>query len=264
MYKIGIFSKINHITTTTLRHYDEIGLLIPEYVDNLTGYRYYSSSQLPKLHKILNLKEMGLSLMEIKGVLDNDDNIKEYLLLRKAELQDDKNNIAAKLLQIENYLNGDNEQINPIIKPLPEVIIASMRITVPRYDIYFDIVPRMEKEMKKSGAICAKPKYVFNIYPDEEYKETNISVDVCEAVIDFCQDTELVKYKKLNTVDKAICVLHKGSYHTLRATYILTYQWIDKNGYKAVGLPRESYIDGIWNKENEDDWLTEIQVPIFK
>jgi DNA-binding transcriptional MerR regulator len=51
MYKIGLFSKINKITVKTLRHYDEIGLLKPAHIDIETGYRYYSSEQLPKINK---------------------------------------------------------------------------------------------------------------------------------------------------------------------------------------------------------------------
>ena len=36
------------------------------------------------------------------------------------------------------------------------------------------------------------------------------------------------------------------------------------NGYEIVGAIRESYIDGVWNKGDESEWLTEIQVPIRK
>ncbi len=41
-------------------------------------------------------------------------------------------------------------------------------------------------------------------------------------------------------------------------------KWVEQNGYTPSGLPRESYIDGIWNKESEADWLTELQIPITK
>lgn len=42
--------------------------------------------------------------------------------------------------------------------------------------------------------------------------------------------------------------------------YIMKYA--EDNGYKVAGLARECYIDGIWNKESVEDWLTEIQLPI--
>ena len=40
--------------------------------------------------------------------------------------------------------------------------------------------------------------------------------------------------------------------------------WVEKNDYKISESPRESYIDGIWNKEDPKEWLTEIQIPIVK
>lgn len=71
MYKIGVFSKMNRITIKTLRHYDEIGLLKPCYVEEQSGYRFYSAEQLPRLHQILMLKEIGLSLQEIRIAIES-------------------------------------------------------------------------------------------------------------------------------------------------------------------------------------------------
>ena len=63
--KIGEFSRLCRVTVRTLRHYEEIGLLVPEIVDMETGYRYYSVHQMQKMNAIRNLKEMGFSLKEI-------------------------------------------------------------------------------------------------------------------------------------------------------------------------------------------------------
>lgn len=62
MFKIGDFAKLNKVTVKTLRHYDSLGLLQPENVDTFTGYRYYSASQMPRLNRILVLKDIGFSL----------------------------------------------------------------------------------------------------------------------------------------------------------------------------------------------------------
>lgn len=39
-------------------------------------------------------------------------------------------------------------------------------------------------------------------------------------------------------------------------------KYAEEKGYVVSGLSRECYIDGIWNKESEEDWLTEIQLPV--
>lgn len=61
MLKIGEFSKVAQVSVKTLRYYDELGLLRPEWVDRYTGYRYYSLQQLPRLNRILALRELGVS-----------------------------------------------------------------------------------------------------------------------------------------------------------------------------------------------------------
>jgi effector-binding domain-containing protein len=61
-----------------------------------------------------------------------------------------------------------------------------------------------------------------------------------------------------------VSVLHRGAYDNLGEAYAYAMQWVEQNGYQIIDNVRESYIDGIWNKENVDDWLTEIQVPVRK
>ena len=65
MLKIGEFSQLSQVTVKTLHHYDEIGLLKPAHIDRFTNYRYYTVEQLPRIHRIMALKELGLSLEQI-------------------------------------------------------------------------------------------------------------------------------------------------------------------------------------------------------
>ena len=88
MLKIGEFSVLSQISIHMLRQYDEIGLLIPEHVDDFTGYRYYSECQLPIANKIQALKSMGLGLALIKEILakyTSNDQLKDYLELHTVE-----------------------------------------------------------------------------------------------------------------------------------------------------------------------------------
>ena len=61
---------------------------------------------------------------------------------------------------------------------------------------------------------------------------------------------------------KVLSTYHKGSYANIGEAYSFLMNYAEQNGYAVADLPRECYIDGIWNKESEDDWLTEIQLPI--
>ena len=66
MYKIGDFSSMSKTTIKTLRYYEKEGLLMPVYIEQNTGYRYYESSQLIDISKIISLRQIGLSIKEIK------------------------------------------------------------------------------------------------------------------------------------------------------------------------------------------------------
>lgn len=270
MYKIGVFSKMNKITVKTLRHYDELGLFKPAYVDEMTGYRYYSSSQLPQLYKILTLKNLGFSLSEISNALvdeGNTDNMIDYLEKKKDHILRIIEEEEIKLSQLQTYLKtlkqeGMSMKYNIILKELPEVIVASMRTIIPDYDAYYKIYPEMGKYMEKQKVECRVPEYCFTIYHDGEYKDSDIDVEICEAVTDYGIDSDKIKFKNIDKVDTAACVLHKGPYSSIGMAYGAVMKWIEDNDYEVSGLPRESYIDGVWNKENPEEWLTEIQVPI--
>lgn len=267
MYRIGMFSKMNKVTVKALRYYDEIGLLKPAHIDDLSGYRYYTSEQLPVLYQLLALKQMGFSMEEIAKVQKGLP-VEKLLYTRKQQLLQSLAENTMKLAQVEHYLNSEKEgfymKYNVVIKDLPEVIVASMRKIVESYEDFFRIVPPMGKEMGRLGCVCALPEYCFNIYHDGEYKEENIDVEVCEAVVEARQESDMVKFRKIDYVPQAACVLHKGPYSTLRSAYGAVMKWMEDNGYEPADNPRESYIDGIWNKDSEEDWLTEIQFPVRK
>ena len=61
-----------------------------------------------------------------------------------------------------------------------------------------------------------------------------------------------------------VCIYHKGSYENLRDSYNVIIKYIEDNGYEIIDNPRECYIDGCWNKESEDDYLTKIEFPVKK
>lgn len=90
MFRIGDFSRLTRVSVKMLRHYDEIGLLLPIYVDPATSYRYYAADQLPLLNRIIALKDLGFSLDQI-GLLLNDhvslDEMRGMLKLRRAAVE---------------------------------------------------------------------------------------------------------------------------------------------------------------------------------
>lgn len=256
---------MNYVTVKTLHHYDEIGLLKPYKTDPETGYRYYSLGQSYEIHRINALKSMGFTLEDIKSVLEGD--IKTgYLLKKKSELLNEISEITKKLAQVEYYLSESEERLcksyEVLVKEIPEVIVASKRTILASHADLLHVMPEMGETMAALGCVCALPEYCFNIYHDGEYKEKDVDVEICEAVTKLLPDASGLSFKTMPKIEKAACLFHKGSYDKLPEAYLALTSWIENNGFEYGGLPRESYIDGIWNKENAGDWLTEIQIPI--
>src|SRR5262249_55542504 len=90
MFRIGEISKIAQVPGSLLRYYDQIGLLKPAHIDQWTGYRYYSAKQLQRLHRILALKELGLTLEQITWLVEEEVSaaeIRGMLTLKKAQVE---------------------------------------------------------------------------------------------------------------------------------------------------------------------------------
>ena len=268
--KIGEFSKLNQVSVKTLRHYEEVGLLIPYETDEWTGYRYYDVAQLKTMNDIIYLKKLGFSLEEIKDMFD--DGItkptaemiesKMKSCLAKQKLLEWRHN---ELDSLRRQLKKEKQMENITIKTLPAIIVASHRRIINSYQELFELCPNIiGPEMERLGCVCAEPGYCFTMDHNKEYTETDIDIEYCEAVTEKKKDSELIKFKEVAAVPTAVCFKHFGCYEKLPESWAKLYSYLEENGYKIIDSPRFCYIDGIWNKDNEEEWLTEIQVPVEK
>ena len=263
LYKIGMFANMNRVTIKTLRCYDEQKLLVPVYVDEESGYRYYAAGQMAQLHRIIALKNLGFSIDDIRKIMDGAEE-KTFLLEKKHEILKEIAVLTNKLSQVESYLARESMNLSApvLIKEIPEVIVCTMKRRIKSYDALFELMPQMGAQMEILDCQCAQPEYCFTHYLEPEYKEEDILVEICEAVTEKKQDSGELAFKVCPKVPIVACIFHKGSYNTLHESYAMLLQYIEENGYEICGNVRESYIDGVWNKESENDWLTEIQIPV--
>jgi len=264
MFRIGAFSKMSKTTIKALRYYDEVGLLKPEETDKFISYRFYTTDQLVKLHQIQAFRQVGLSIDEIKLILSGHD-AASILQKRKTELISELTERRGQLSRLEFILQGDEGLMNyaATMKDLPGCVVYVKKMTVPSYDAYFALIPAIGEQIGKQypELKCASPEYCFIAYLDGEHKERDLNIEFCEAVDKMYPDFDDISFREMEPVT-VVSVLHKGSYAGLSQAYAYAFKWIEENGYTAIDSPRESYIDGIWNKEKEEDWLTELQVPI--
>lgn len=264
MYKIGDFSSMSKTTIKALRYYEKEGLLKPVYIDQNTGYRYYETSQLVEISKIISLRQIGLSIKDIKNILNGCD-MKSILNKRKKEIKENLTIYTTQLSKI-NYLLEENNMKNEIfIKEIPSYIIYYSDGIISDFSKIPEFVLQAGAECAKANPNlkCITPNYCYVSYLDGEYKEKDIKIRYAEAVEEFGEETNQIKFMKTTPVT-AVCIYHKGSYENLRQSYNIILKYIEDNGYEIIDNVRECYIDGCWNKDNSDDYLTEIEFPVRK
>jgi DNA-binding transcriptional MerR regulator len=273
MFRIGEFARICQVTPKTLRYYDEIGLLEPDRIDPFTGYRYYAICQLPRLNRILALKDLGLSLEEITLILNDDispDEIRGMLKLKAAQLE-------AHIAEAQDRLVSVRARLRMIEKehemPQQEVVFKS--VPAQRYLSFRAIAQNIPLQFKKMGETLEKHRLpwlskdrVMALYygPSDEN-----GIDMAVGVIapdDFdrsipVEDGLTMTVTELPAVEKIASLIHKGSYARLGETYQAFWHWIEANGYRIVDPCREIYLN---NPDDvpEEEWLTEIQYQLEK
>src|SRR5262249_11828576 len=141
VFGIGAFARVAQVSVRTLHHYDDIGLLRPAQVDPQTGYRWYRADQLPRLNRILALRDLGLPLAEVRRVVDDEvslDELRGMLRLRQAEARDrvaaERERLArveARLRQME--VEGRIGEYDIVVKPLEPQHVALVDTTAPSF-----------------------------------------------------------------------------------------------------------------------------------
>ncbi|HQV68705.1 MAG TPA: MerR family transcriptional regulator [Thermoflexales bacterium] len=267
MFRIGDFAKLTRVPVKTLRFYDEIGLLHPAQVDRFTDYRYYSAEQLPRLNRILALKDLGVSLEQIKSVVDgalSAENLRGMLILRREQLCQEMQDAAQQLMRVEARIQqiemeGNMNTPEVVVKNVEAMWVASAGTVVadysnlgPVFDHLFEVVcDHVRRVSRQTGPGIA-------LYRDDGSMK-NVPVEALAPIAKPIPPTEDVKVYQLEGATMA-STLHHGQFHNIGTTYDALMKWVEANGYYAAGYPREVYLS--MDKDKPETWITEIQFPI--
>ncbi|MDP4094847.1 MAG: MerR family transcriptional regulator [Bacillota bacterium] len=270
MFKIGDFSKLTQVSVRMLRYYDELGLLKPSRVDRFTGYRFYSAAQIPRLNRIVALRDMGFLAAEIAMIMEENTNGAQligYLEGKKLEINSTiafENNklerIEKTIKSIETESVFMNYEIS--VKSVPSYKVASVRERIPVYAMEGILWEKLGKLASEYGIKCMPP--CFAIYHDGEYKESNVDVEVVMCVDELQKSRNDITFREIEAVPLMASILVTGKYENITNGYNTLANWIEENGYEVTGLARQITHKGPWNESNPDNYLTEVQIPVTK
>jgi effector-binding domain-containing protein len=272
MIRIGDFSKLSRVSIKTLRYYDEMDLLKPAYVDDSSGYRFYEYHQLPRLYRILALKDLGFPLEEIGQLLTGGlhaGQVRGMLMLRQADIRQKVKDETERLGQVEVWLRHIEQEdsmskYDVVVKEVKAVRVASIRGTVPTPPDQGRLWNELEGNLKAQH-IRLGDEPCLTLYYDEEYKERDWDLEVCEPIPAETSVTGDVRVWVLPGVERMACTVHHGPFITISEAYNAIGKWIDASGYRIIGPCREVYLhtarDG---SQSDPDTVTEIQFPVEK
>lgn len=273
MFKIGDFSRLSRVSIRTLRYYDRVGLLKPAYVDPFSDYRYYTADQLATLNLILALKDLGLSLDQIRDLLAESvppEQLQGMLRLKRAELtaqiaeeQQRLARIEARLRHIEQRPAPDLAAINAIVlKSIPDQAAALLRTTIDAYPEVSRLFDQLFGTLAERHIIPAGPP--MTLYHQPEYRDHEIDIEIAVPVADSTITLEgdtLVRSGIVPGVESAACLVHQGSYESVGSAYAALMRWLEINRYEIDGHIREVYLhDSVRDAMSVP--IVEIQVPV--
>jgi DNA-binding transcriptional MerR regulator len=277
MFKIGEFSKLVQIPAPTLRYYDQMGLLKPVEVDQFTGYRYYSASQLPRLHRILALKALGFSLEQISEVLNEGltvEQMRGMLRLRHAQIHQALDDMKGQLGEVEARLQQIEREdeistYDIILKQVEPLLVASVRAILPDHsavgalfpEVYEAIGPHVREAL---GPNPGESGQTLVLWYDTEFKEQE--VDGAAAFILRCRVPEQgrMRVHELPACTMA-STIHHGSYNTIGQAHEAILRWVEANRFQIVGPDREIYLyNAVPIRLDDSSYVTELQYPVEK
>jgi DNA-binding transcriptional MerR regulator len=256
MIKIGDFSRLAQVSVRTLRLYDEMGLLKPAHIDRFSDYRYYNIEQLPRLNRILVLKDLGFSLEQIARMLKDNvplDQMKGMLVMKQAEAEREVAEaqarlarVAARLQQIEN--EGKAPAYDVMLKQVEPMTIASIRQIVPSVE---DFGPHCIEQYRElydwlDDHDIAFTGHEIALYHNTEYTEVDIDYEAATPIKP--QDarnstpSSMVVIRDLPAVPLMASIVHHGCFRDVTRVIQGLFTWMALNRYTVAGPLREIHL----------------------
>jgi DNA-binding transcriptional MerR regulator/effector-binding domain-containing protein len=280
MFKIGEFSQLGQVSPRMLRHYDKLGLLVPKHNDAWTGYRYYTIDQLAQLHRIIALKDLGLTLAQIGELLAGEetlpaDQLRGMLRLKQNELRRELaegmwrlQSVQARLQELEAAEQPSPYEI--VVKTMAPQPAATIRMVVPHVtEMSFycqHLFAQLYAELGRRGIRPVQPEIV--LYHSREYRETDLPVEAALGVDAAhwapAEPDSPLGFRQLPGHEMVASLIYEGPYANLTAAVLALLGWIGRQGHTVAGPLREIHLSGPahGNEADEGEPVTELLVPI--
>jgi len=271
MFTVGDFARLAQVSKRLLRYYDDIDLFKPCHIDQSSGYRLYSVEQMADLNRILALKDLGLSLDQIRGVLSDcitTDELTGMLLLKKAEIEQQLLAELRRVRTIENRIHAiradeANEPLNVVLKEVPAQTAVSVRCVVDDFEAAVDVID----EIKMRIPSRVRDGRFYCICHGDHHAETDLDMEFGVLTSRPPKGNALMLPSGLALVPRELAganvmatTIVTGGLQTIHRGYAAM-RWLGEHSYRMAGTPREIVLQPARNPSG-DGLVTEIQFPV--
>lgn len=267
-FRIGEFARLAQVTKDTLFHYERMGVLVPDFIDDTNGYRYYSAPQFFHLEMIKALRESGLSLEEIRD-FKNHYNPERYLRIMTRQrdvlekqirhMEQLRNTLDSSIRMTEDTLNEELD--------LPKLIEEEKQylITLLTEDIDEDITPEHDtRDVSNLILYCAKNDIeilqpVGSVIPAGELaRENPVPGTLCFPLKAPVTDVNMA----VKPAGTYLVLFHKDLYGGREEAWRTLFAYIREHGLRVSGNGYEFEVCGYLNVETPEEFIIRYSVQV--
>lgn len=263
---IGDFSRATHLTVKTLRHYQEAGLLEPAQIDPQTGYRRYTTEQIPVAQVIRRFRDLDMPLNSIRAVLaaPDVDTRNEFIAAHLKSLEADLTRTQSAVASLRSLLQAPSPVANIGSQKVEQTTAAAIREIVRTEDALSWLsgaVGELSATLIAQGVEPTGP--AGGMFSNDLFFDARGEATVFIP----CRDTVRAVGRIAPIVVPAVelaTIVHEGSHANVDLAYGALATYVTQHAVGIEAPLRETYLVGPQNTPDTSAWRTEIGWPIFR
>jgi DNA-binding transcriptional MerR regulator len=260
---IGEFAQVTHLSVRTLRRYHERALLEPAVVDPDSGYRYYTSEQIPAAQVICRLRELGMPLRLVREMLaaPDPDARASLVTAHLGRLESELDRTRMAVTSLRRLLQPEPGRLVVELRSVPPATVAAIGEAVDQAQVlgWYDAAMAELDTVLARRRVTGPPG---GRYANELFTEGRGDVLVYRPAAD-PPVVGRVRPVILPAVDLALTV-HSGPHDDIDVTYGRLGAYVTDHALAIDGPVHETYLTGPRDDPDPDTWRTEIGWPIFR
>jgi DNA-binding transcriptional MerR regulator len=262
---IGDFSRMTQLSVKTLRHYHQVGLVAPDFVDPSTGYRYYAPGQVDTAHVVRRLRELSMPIADVRAVLASAP--EERMALISSHLGRLEAQLAATRVAVES-LKAILDRPAPVAgierRWVPATRAAAIETTVDRDELvvwWQGAVGELRATVAAGGlAQTGPPGALFgsDIF-EQDRGQATVFIPVEATVF------AVGRVQPFTVPPAELAVIgHHGPHDNVDLAYTALGQYALDNDISMAGPLREYYVNFSWDTDDSAQWKTDLCWPISR